>query len=146
MRKLCFILSFIFIFSMTAFVCAETFATHTTDDSIAAEFLAAYDIPDPASGKSYSYYITRAEIIETVASVFGYKGTAADSVPFTDVTKELGGVLKYALDLNIISAAESFRPSDAVTYNEAIKMCVSALGYEYLASIYGGWPMGYIRV
>lgn len=146
MRKLCFILSFIFIFSMTAFVYAETFATHTTDDSIAVEFLAAYDIPDPASGKSYSYYITRAEIIETVASVFGYKGTAADSVPFTDVTKELGGVLKYALDLNIISAAESFRPSDAVTYNEAIKMCVSALGYEYLASVYGGWPMGYLRV
>ena len=38
------------------------------------------------------------------------------------------------------------RADDAVTYNEAIKMTVSMLGYNLYALHKGGWPTGYISV
>ena len=39
-----------------------------------------------------------------------------------------------------------FGPEDTVTYEQAVKMVVCALGYGPMASSQGGWPAGYTSV
>lgn len=39
-----------------------------------------------------------------------------------------------------------FRPGEPVTYNEAVKMLVSAAGYDIYAAYRGGYPRGYLSI
>ena len=39
-----------------------------------------------------------------------------------------------------------FGPEDPVTYEQAVKMIVSALGYDLVANNKGGYPTGYLAV
>lgn len=39
-----------------------------------------------------------------------------------------------------------FRPSDSVSYQEAVKVLVCLLGYDSMAQSKGGYPMGYLTV
>ena len=39
----------------------------------------------------------------------------------------------------------SFRPYDTITLRDIIKVLVSMLGYEPMARINGGYPMGYLE-
>ncbi len=73
--------------------------------------------------------------------------------PFLDVTPETCDdwsikATKIAYDLGIISGYGdgNFGPKDNVTYEQAVKMLVCALGYEQAAITAGGWPNGYISV
>ncbi len=114
--------------------------------SVAPQFLDAVQIENPVAYKNDSDTVTRAEALTVFVRLFGYSADSSANVPFGDVDDSLSGELKYALDLGMISSADNFRPKDAITYNEAIKMCVVALGYDYLAKAYGGWPVGYIKI
>ncbi|MBQ4527861.1 MAG: hypothetical protein II998_07295 [Clostridia bacterium] len=148
MRKISLLLCFSIVLSLVM-SCPVTFADDSytqADVSIGAEFLEAMNINDPAKDKADDGVITRAEAVEVITKLFGYSASSEEAVPFTDVKGTLTGALKYALDLKMISESESFRPDDAITYNEAFKMCVVALGYDYLAKTYGGWPSGYVRM
>ena len=53
------------------------------------------------------------------------------------------------LDGSIVPAGYgdgNFGPDDTVTYNQAVKMVVSALGFDPMANSKGGWPTGYLVV
>lgn len=70
---------------------------------------------------------------------------------FTDVTPETCDdwsikATKIAYDLGIIAGMGdgTFHPKANVTYEQAVKMLVCALGYENVAVAYGGWPEGYM--
>ncbi len=39
----------------------------------------------------------------------------------------------------------TFRPDNNITYEEAVKFVTSALGYDFMAVSYGGYPEGYIK-
>jgi len=148
MRKISLLLCFSIVLSLVL-SCPVTFADESytqTDVSIGAEFLEVMNINDPAKDKADDGVITRAEAIEVITKLFGYNASSEAVVPFTDVKGTLTGALKYALDLEMICESETFRPDDAITYNEAFKICVVALGYDYLAKTYGGWPAGYVRM
>ncbi len=72
---------------------------------------------------------------------------------FSDVTPETCDdwsikATKIAYDLGIISGMGdgTFAPKSPVTYEQAVKMIVCALGYNHLAIEKGGWPNGYMAV
>ena len=52
------------------------------------------------------------------------------------------------VELGIISLDDEkkFRPDDVITLEEACKMLVSALGYDEMARVKGGYPTGYLLV
>ncbi len=97
--------------------------------------------------------ITRAEFAAVVcraldmeSSVNGAKGQTM----FTDVPADhwATGYINLAAGAGIINGMGdgTFEPESNVTYEQAIKMLVVALGFEPLAAQKGGWPTGYLVV
>ena len=94
--------------------------------------------------------ITRAEMAKIVCETLGYYGMGSDKTPFDDVEPKhwAAGYINTAAGLGIINGYGNgkFGPEDTVTYEQAIKMVVCALGYEPMAESKGGWPAGYTSV
>ncbi len=98
--------------------------------------------------------ITRAEFATVVTRMLGLEnvaGGASAAEIFTDMKAGGGehwasGYIKIAYDLGIILGMGdgTFAPDNPVTYEQAIKMMVCALGYESAATELGGWSAGYI--
>ncbi len=95
--------------------------------------------------------ITRAEfskvIIATIMTEEEIDGTETRFLDVNDghwakeyiyLSRKLGIVNGMTID--------TFAPENNITYEQAIKMIVAALGYDKQASEYGGWPNGYIAV
>ena len=94
--------------------------------------------------------ITRAEMAKIVCETLGYYSMGNDKTPFNDVEPKhwAAGYINTAAGLGIINGYGNgkFGPEDTVTYEQAVKMIVSALGYEPMAANKGGWPTGYTSV
>lgn len=94
--------------------------------------------------------ITRAEMAKIVCEALGYYGMGSDKTPFDDVEPKhwAAGYINTAASLGIINGYGDgkFGPEDTVTYEQAVKMVVCALGYEAMAADRGGWPAGYTSV
>lgn len=94
---------------------------------------------------------SRAEFLKMAMSVVGIGAIKGSGRPmFADVTAEHShyGIIAAAIDCKIISGDGNgyFRPDDAVTYQEAVKMLVSTLGYDSRAMRMGRYPGGYLSV
>ena len=94
--------------------------------------------------------ITRAEMAKIVCEALGYYGMGSDKTPFDDVEPKhwAAGYINTAASLGIINGYGDgkFGPEDTVTYEQAVKMVVCALGYEPMAADRGGWSSGYTSV
>lgn len=94
--------------------------------------------------------ITRAEMAKIVCETLGYYGMGSDKTPFDDVEPKhwAAGYINTAAGLGIINGYGNgkFGPEDTVTYEQAVKMVVCALGYEPMAADRGGWSAGYTSV
>ena len=94
--------------------------------------------------------ITRAEMAKIVCETLGYYSMGSDKTPFDDVEPKhwAAGYINTAASLGIINGYGNgkFGPEDTVTYEQAVKMVVCALGYEAMAADRGGWPAGYTSV
>ena len=101
--------------------------------------------------------ITRAEFATVVVRTMGQANAAASAAgttAFEDVAPDnwASGFISVAANLGILSGYGdgNFGPEDNVTYEQAVKMMVCALGYEALAfDKVGGdaataWPNGYL--
>lgn len=99
--------------------------------------------------------ITRAEFATVVTRMLGmgdYAASSSSADIFTDVKTGDGehwasGYIKIAYDLGIVNGMGNgiFAPDNPVTYEQAVKMIVCALGYgEVVLSEGGTWPNGYI--
>lgn len=68
---------------------------------------------------------------------------------FSDVTSDHWAFseVDYLRSLGIASGHNdgTFKPDENVTYEQVIKLVVAALGYDFMAESYGGYPDGYIR-
>ena len=102
--------------------------------------------------------VTRAQIAKMVVTALGNTvANAAESAKgkdtqFTDVPGShwAAGYVSVATTSaaqNFINgySATTFGPEDNVTYAQAVKMLVAALGYSTLAERDGGWPSGYLK-
>jgi hypothetical protein len=95
--------------------------------------------------------ITRAEFAAIVVRMLGQEAQAdgAKGVTlFDDVpsTHWAAGYINIVSNLGIVNGYGdgNFGPEDNVTYEQAVKMCVVALGYEPAAG--GNYPVGYLTI
>lgn len=96
--------------------------------------------------------ITRMEFLAMVLRMIGLEDAAKASegsdLPFTDVPVDHWGrgyaYWAYTTGITEGISATQFGPGDNVTYNQAAKMIVSALGWSIAAEKMGGWPNGYL--
>ena len=95
--------------------------------------------------------VTRAEMAVILCNMLGEaENLTADGSVFTDVPAEhwSNPYVVRAAELGLVSGYGDgrFGPGDAVTYEQAVTMVVSAMGLGELAGINGGYPQGYIFV
>lgn len=97
--------------------------------------------------------VTRAQMAAIICRTLGYEDQAAASTGstiFNDVPAShwASGYINVAQSLQIVNGYGdgNFGPEDQVTYEQAIKMIVVALGYELDAQAKGGWSTGYLAV
>ena len=93
--------------------------------------------------------ITRAEFCTVVCKALGYEA-AAGATKFSDVPADhwAAGYINTCEGAKIVAGMGdgTFAPNANVTYEQAVKMLVVALGYEPMAAQKGGWPTGYMVV
>ena len=97
--------------------------------------------------------ITRAEFCAVVCRALGLESQANGSkgtTIFSDVPADhwASGYINLAAAQKIVNGMGdgTFAPESNVTYEQAVKMLVVALGYEPMAASKGGWPAGYLVV
>ena len=97
--------------------------------------------------------VTRAQMAAIICRTLGYEDQANASTGttnFYDVAAShwASGYINVAESLQIVNGYGNgaFGPEDQVTYEQAIKMIVVALGYELDAQAKGGWSTGYLAV
>lgn len=94
--------------------------------------------------------ITRAQMAKVICRCLGYEEVSLGETVFTDVASEhwAAGYINIAYGLKIINGNGdgTFSPENSVTYEQALKMIVCALGYEPMAASKGGWYQGYLTV
>lgn len=94
--------------------------------------------------------VTRAEMAKILCALIAKSTAGQVATKFDDVTADhwASGYVAYAAGLNIINGYSdtAFGPEDNVTYEQAIKLIVAALGYTYMAEDQGGYPAGYMMV
>lgn len=95
--------------------------------------------------------ITRGSFAALLVNAVGYEKTGAvagDVSPFADVktSDENYKAIRLCSDFGIArgDGAGNFNPDRAVSGAEAVKMIMSALGYDDLAAAAGGYPTGYL--
>jgi|LSQX01.3.fsa_nt_gb hypothetical protein len=95
--------------------------------------------------------ITRAEFSAVITRVLGLEEIVDANkgvTPFSDVAADhwATGNINIAYNMGIIAGYgnDMFGPEDPVTYEQATKMIVCALGYEEFSEQRGGYPDGYL--
>lgn len=90
--------------------------------------------------------VTREAYTRILTGLLNANGSSLATVHgFSDVDEgKMNYKLGYAVNTGIISKSENFYPERIITYAEAIKMAVVALGYANEAQISGGYPYGYM--
>ncbi len=94
--------------------------------------------------------ITRAEFVAVVMRMIGWEDLSVYSDEFTDVPQShwAAGNIGAAYELKLINGVgdNKFAPDANITYYEAYKILMSALGYDLPAKNAGGYPTGYYSV
>lgn len=94
--------------------------------------------------------VTREKLADMVARTLQLEhvGNAAASFQDVSASSEYYDSIGVAAALGIMQGDETglFRPTDAVSYQEAVKVLVCLLGYNAMAQSKGGYPMGYLAV
>lgn len=97
--------------------------------------------------------ITRAEFAAIVCRIKGLENAANSAkgvTAFTDVPADhwASGYINMATQQGIINGMGdgTFAPEENVTFEQAVKMVVAALGYTPKANGMGGYPTGYLAV
>ncbi len=157
-------LSIIIALTMLLSVCSIAFAAQGqtgysdidgTGYETPVSILRALNIMSGYTDGSFHPYatITRAEMAEVALRMRGITdyGTevSIDEVQYKDMDGHpAAAAVAYARSLGIIDGYEDgyFYPDDPVTYEQAVKMIVGAVGYDYYAVASGGYPSGYLQV
>lgn len=93
--------------------------------------------------------VSRGEFVDQVLKLFRLEMTwDTGEAAFRDVgqTHAYFGAVQTAVSLGMISGGENFEPDRAITLPEALKILLSAAGYQTMADWQGGYPVGYLSV
>lgn len=106
---------------------------------------------DPDGNLRLEDTITRSEMVKIVMAsmCLGESLVKTDTV-FEDVTEAYwaSGYINAAYQMGIVNgkSEKTFDPEADVTYEEAVKMLVCAVGYAEMAKANGGYPFGFMFV
>lgn len=134
------------------FTCLPNVFAYSDTDSKAVTLLSDLDILDGFEDGTFKpeQTITRAEMAKIICKVLDLNVSDATKQIYNDVplTHWAASYINAISGLNIINGYGdgNYGPEDIVTYEQAIKMVVCALGYEYPATAQGGWANGYLSV
>lgn len=105
--------------------------------------------------QQYNSYdnVSRADFSASLSKLAGITPTVhtADKIPFMDIsvnTKHKDEICTL-YDMGIVSGAGDglFLPDEAISYMQAVKLCLDVLGYrDYTLAQYGAYPTGYIMM
>ena len=87
--------------------------------------------------------VTRGEFVSRLVLLTGGASLSGGESGFSDAGA-YEAALSAAQTLGIIGRYEKFRPTENITYLDAIVMCVNAAGYTVRAAAKGGVPSGYL--
>lgn len=94
--------------------------------------------------------VTRAEMAKMICEILNVSSNSFSAQMYNDVSKEHWGFnyINSISSLGIVNGYGdgNYGPDDIVTFEQAIKMIVCALGYEPAATEKGGYPNGYITI
>ncbi len=97
--------------------------------------------------------MTRAEMAAVSVRLRGVTDygdvVSLDDVQYKDMDGHpLAAAVAYARSMGIVDGYSDgyFYPDDPVTYEQAVKMILGALGYDYYSIAKGGYPAGYLQV
>ena len=92
-------------------------------------------------------YLTRGKFAQMTVKTFGYDIVSDGKQIYDDVdpTTQEGICIDILYRKGFISQADNFYPGNNIKFNEAVKIIAAALGAEFIAESYGGYPNGYIR-
>ncbi|MBQ8525990.1 MAG: S-layer homology domain-containing protein [Clostridia bacterium] len=158
MKNLKKVLALVVVFAMMMTTVA--FASYpdvdtTADYAGAVELLSALEVlkGDDQGNFNPDNTITRAEFAAVVCRALGLENSANSAkgaTIFTDVAADhwATGYINLASQQGIINGKGNgiFDPEGNVTFAEAVKMLVVAIGYEPMAAQRGGYPTGYLTV
>ncbi len=90
---------------------------------------------------------TRAEFTASVAKMLNCVSTVQENAVYADVPAdhEFASEISFAKTLGLISDAENFNPDNPITYTQAIKILICAMGYGEKAELTGGYPTAYLK-
>ncbi len=95
--------------------------------------------------------VTRATFLKSAVKLLGNESLVSDGGEKNEISDVSAGsenyaYINFAMNAGVVSKSSAFRPDDAVTYNEAVKILVNVLGYSSIAEAIGGYPVGYAKV
>ena len=98
-------------------------------------------------------FVKRSEFAAVMIRLLGYdslRDSLSGSVSYQDVPAEhwAGGYISAVTEIGLMNgySTEAFGPDDNVSYEQAVKTMVAALGYGMKAKQMGGYPGGYLSV
>ena len=117
------------------------------------EFIAlrALGMTSPLSEFNTEDEMTRGDFSYVLARLSGYSEGYKSVRTFSDLSETDGNkdAIGFLADVDILTGAGNgiFNPDDAITYAQAAKMAVVALGYSQIAEVkYNGFPTGYLTM
>ncbi len=142
-RFIAFLLSMILVLSAPMTVFADS------KEEMAAKELEKYEILDARDylGKiTTEGHVTRAEMAKMLVLMLGLTPDSTQT-EFTDIPDDhwASAFITRAAAFGIVNGMGdgTFMPDEYITYQQAIKMIVCALGYGIVAERNGGYPHGY---
>ena len=147
------ILALLMISSVCAFslnVNAEETVKIIEYDYVVSEKLRILDVVDTVDDTQLTEFVLRKDMVSILMKYLLVESAtlSGETTPFLDVSlyDENIGAYRVLNQMGYISGDENkmFRPLDYLTYNEAIKLIVSAMGYTPYAERNGGYPAGYL--
>ncbi len=140
---------------MVLTMATPTFAVTFTDTEgknceTAVEVLTSLGIVEGKAEGTYEpdSFLTRAEMATIILRAMNMAAGATGRDIFTDVPASHWAYanIAAAYQLGIINGTSetTFEPDKTVTYEQAVKMVVAALGYTVQAEAMGGYPSGYL--
>lgn len=89
--------------------------------------------------------VKRYEIAKILYNMFGFEGSLSETRKFTDVEDEDRLYVETIVQYGIMNGYDekTFGPEDYITNDQLVKIFVDIIGGKELASVFGGFPIGY---
>lgn len=148
-----------FIIAAVMFVCTAAYADSSdtmTAQTLSENFEVLSELGFIPESVEQNYNgdkkVTRGDFASLMSLSMGLEDIGLDSDAskfFTDVLQSNENYKDIGLcaSVNLISGDGNgkFNPEKRISFSEAVKIIMSALGYDELAKAYGGYPTGYLK-